>query len=260
MADDETEGLAAEYVLGSLAPDERREVDARRRVDPALRAALEAWERRLGPLSDWVRALDPPAQAFEGIAARIWGEGPQGAITEGAITEGAITELALVRRSRARWRIAALGSAALAACLALSAGWLIQDHAARPTGFTGFVALLQKSASNAADEGAPSRALPAFLAVLELNEGTLVVSPVSARPTPRRSYELWLALKGASAPVSLGVIAQSGATRVPLQAPLATADLTNATLTVSLEPEGGSPSGQPTGPILFVGKLVPTRL
>jgi anti-sigma-K factor RskA len=248
MADDETEGIAAEYVLGSLSPDERREVDARRRVDPALRAALEAWERRLGPLSDWVPVLEPPAHIFEAVAARIWGEAPRRA---------EVVERAALRRSRARWRAVAMGSAALAACLALIAAWLIQDHSARPTGF---IALLQKSASSTADEGMPARALPAFLAVLELKERTLVVSPVSARPTPRRSYELWLTPKDGAAPLSLGVIAQSGATEVSLQGPAAQADLTNATLAVSLEPEGGSPTGQPTGPILFMGKLVAARL
>jgi anti-sigma-K factor RskA len=28
---------------------------------------------------------------------------------------------------------------------------------------------------------------------------------------------------------------------------------------VSLEPEGGSPTGQPTGPVLFTGKLIATE-
>ena len=33
-------------------------------------------------------------------------------------------------------------------------------------------------------------------------------------------------------------------------------DLAYATLAVSLEPEGGSPNGMPTGPTIFAGKLV----
>ena len=32
----------------------------------------------------------------------------------------------------------------------------------------------------------------------------------------------------------------------------------DATFAVSLEPEGGSPTGAPTGPVVFAGKLIPT--
>jgi anti-sigma-K factor RskA len=35
-------------------------------------------------------------------------------------------------------------------------------------------------------------------------------------------------------------------------------DLPQTTLVVSLEPEGGSPTGIPTGPLAFVGKLSKT--
>ena len=36
-----------------------------------------------------------------------------------------------------------------------------------------------------------------------------------------------------------------------------TSGLVDDTLAVSLEPEGGSPTGAPTGPVLFKGKLAP---
>ena len=42
-ADDDIDGLAAEYVLGSLNPEERRAVDARCSGEPALLAATAAW-------------------------------------------------------------------------------------------------------------------------------------------------------------------------------------------------------------------------
>ena len=50
--DDDIDGLAGEYVLGSLSADERREVGSRRRADRALEAAIGAWEQRLAPLID----------------------------------------------------------------------------------------------------------------------------------------------------------------------------------------------------------------
>ena len=79
--DDDIDGLAAEYVLGSLDPAERRQVDARRNTDASLAAAIAAWERRLGPLSDRGRDVAPPAHVFDGILSRISGEAAQSAGT-----------------------------------------------------------------------------------------------------------------------------------------------------------------------------------
>src|SRR5215472_1284458 len=71
--EEDIDGLAAEYVLGSLALAERRDVDARRAGDHALAAAIAAWEGRLAALGDLVPEEHPPAHLFEGIARRIWG-------------------------------------------------------------------------------------------------------------------------------------------------------------------------------------------
>src|SRR5260221_12560552 len=73
--EDDIDGLAAEYVLGSLSPEERQEVEARRKVDRALSDAVEAWEKRLGTLGDAAPAIEPPPQLFAKIAHRIWGGG-----------------------------------------------------------------------------------------------------------------------------------------------------------------------------------------
>ena len=69
--EEDTEGLAAEYVLGSLDPAERADVDARRKTDAPLAAAIVAWERRLGPLSDEVPGVEPPTHLLMGIVSRI---------------------------------------------------------------------------------------------------------------------------------------------------------------------------------------------
>jgi anti-sigma-K factor RskA len=65
-----------------------------------------------------------------------------------------------------------------------------------------------------------------------------------------RVLELW-AVPGSGAPRSLGLISASGATVVSKAQQLKGA----AALAVSLEPTGGSPTGAPTGPVLYVGKL-----
>ena len=69
--EDDIDGLAAEYVLGSLSPTERAEVEARRGSDAALATAIEAWQARLGPLSEQAPGLEPPSHLFGRILTRI---------------------------------------------------------------------------------------------------------------------------------------------------------------------------------------------
>jgi anti-sigma-K factor RskA len=62
---------------------------------------------------------------------------------------------------------------------------------------------------------------------------------------------LWL-IAGGNAPVSLGVLPDSGI--VALAFPVDLKDqLRGATLAISDEPDGGSPTGQPTGAVLATG-------
>lgn len=66
-----------------------------------------------------------------------------------------------------------------------------------------------------------------------------------------KSYELWVIPAGKK-PESLGLLKETEATRVELaEGQIAP----GATIAISLEPHGGSPTAQPTGPVLFVGQL-----
>src|SRR4030088_1956949 len=65
--DDDIDGLAAEYVLGTLDVDERKHVAGRRKSDVALDHAIRAWETRLGPLSDRTSGIEPPPHVFQRI-------------------------------------------------------------------------------------------------------------------------------------------------------------------------------------------------
>lgn len=64
-----------------------------------------------------------------------------------------------------------------------------------------------------------------------------------------RDLELWAVASGETRPLSLGVLPISGR---HLAANLAT----DTQLLVSLEPRGGSPTGQPTGPVVYSGRLI----
>jgi anti-sigma-K factor RskA len=239
---DDLEGLAAEYVLGSLSLAERREVDARRRRDRALDQAVSAWESRLGPMSAAVEGIEPPPELFARIASRLWGaERASGTVVQ------------MPARQRAGGLRAFAGVSALAACLLLLAvGWLLVNAPGNPTLL---VAELHRSPGAAADEGAGPKGAPAVRVSLDLKANSMTVDPVSLRPTPRRNFELWLLRSGNAAPLSLGLISHASPTKVPWREDYPTSGLVDDTLALSLEPEGGSRAGAPTGPILFVGKL-----
>jgi anti-sigma-K factor RskA len=243
--DDDIDGLAAEYVVGSLDAAERAQVAARCRTDVTLREAIKDWEKRLGTLSDGVPGIEPPAHLYSTITNRLWGKGRESI---------EIAEVTKFPGSARRWRGLAVGAGALAACLALIVVWLFQNSPGPPTAF---VAELHRSAAGpTADESTKSPGPPGFVVSLDLTAHTIKVTPVTVRPTPRRSYQLWLTQGGSATPSSLGVVSQSEPTTSAWRRLATPADLVNATLSVSLEPEGGSLTGMPSGPVVFIGKLV----
>jgi anti-sigma-K factor RskA len=108
-----------------------------------------------------------------------------------------------------------------------------------------YVAVLQRDPSS-----------PAFLLTFDLDRHSLAVRRVGAEKQTGKSYELWLISDKFSGPKSLGLIGSDEFTVRPEPAVLDPVTLNAATYAVSLEPEGGSPSGAPTGPVLFTGRLI----
>lgn len=97
---------------------------------------------------------------------------------------------------------------------------------------------------------------PAFLLTVDPQSRTMIVRRVSATPEAGRSYELWLISNRFPTPRSLGVIGNDEFTQRPIPGNFDVGTLRTASYAVSLEPAGGSPSGVPTGPVLFTGKIV----
>ncbi|HJQ58761.1 MAG TPA: cupin domain-containing protein [Vineibacter sp.] len=60
MSDRDLDAQAGEYVLGTLDDDERRAFESRLASDPALRTAVDAWERRLAPAISATTAPELP--------------------------------------------------------------------------------------------------------------------------------------------------------------------------------------------------------
>ena len=231
---DDIDGLAAEYVLGTLDAAERASVAARRQREPALDAAIAAWEHSLAPLNAAVSEIAPPAGTFSKIEKRI------GARTQSNTSSATVVDL---KRRLNLWRATAIAASAIAAGLILTIGAL--QFAPKPK-TQNLVAVLQKDAAS-----------PAFLVTVNIDDRVMTVRPVAAKHEPGKSFELWIIHDSLGKPKSLGVIDETQPTKKPTLAAYKTDVIEGSTYAVTLEPEGGSPSGAPTGPVLFAGKMLP---
>ncbi len=218
--DEALTALAGEYVLGTLPRDEAARVEVEADGDPLLAGAIADWERRLAPLLLSVAAVTPPAVLWSRIAATAFGS-PDRQAGRG---------MAEVRwfRSLPVWRGIAAGSALAAAAAAIALS--VRPPAAVP------VAVLAPLGT----------ARPAF--VLEAaRDGSLTVLPIHPAPVPAgRDLELWSLAQGAKLPKPLGVLPAAG-----VRLPADRLPAGPAQILVSLEPAGGSPTGLPTGPVLY---------
>ncbi len=232
---DDDELTAGAYVLGVLEPGEAHEVEQRAEQNAALAVSIDAWRARLAPLATAVRPVPPPPQLWRRIETTLGFAAPPAAAAAAPPPVLAAPSPSLKRlRSRMRlWRFATVGALALAAAFA---GVAYVEHRAPPQ-FT--ASLLPGNAPK-----------PVFLARLE-PDGALLVRPVADVPVQSgKDLELWALPEGAKAPRSLGVLPAIGR-RLTVHGlrPAGTQ------LLVSLEPAGGSPTGAPTGPVLYAGTL-----
>lgn len=234
---DDIDGLAGEYVLGTLDAAERASVAARRQREPRLDAAIRAWERRLAPLNEAVTPIAPPGDLYEQIEARITAA-PQSA------GENAAKVIDLTRKLN-RWRAATVAASAIAASLMLVVG--IKGFEPKPES-RNLVAVLQKDASS-----------PAFLVKVDVDNRVMTVQPVAAKSEAGKSFELWIINDQLGKPKSLGVIDEARTLAKPTLATYSPDVIEGSTYAVTLEPEGGSPTGDPTGPVVFSGKMLPSK-
>jgi anti-sigma-K factor RskA len=232
---EDLEGRAAEFVLGTLPEEERADARFRMRTDPDFKRAVETWDRRLAPLLDGVAPVEPASGLQDKILERIIArrEAPDGVIG--------------LQRQLRRWQRFSLAIAAIAAALmAFLFATLPRDTGLRPEA-NRYVAVLQAGGQ-----------VPALLVSVDLKQGEITAQRVGAQPREGQSFELWAEGAGREKPQSLGVI--DAVAKIPASrlGGLTKENLENTVLAVSLEPEGGSPTGEATGPVVFTGKLIPT--
>jgi len=281
--DEEREGIAAEYALGTLDADERAQADAMLLVDPEFAAEVARWERRLGELNVLVAPVEPQAAVWEKIHAGVAEAAPAEpmrlpqVVTPAVAGEPSAEIIDLTQRMR-RWRGLTVMSGALAACLVgivvareyrpdvLPADWRPKQQvvekvvekpvevvrevvrevpAAQPAQY---VAVFQK------DEQSPS-----FVMWVDIEKRTVTVRQVAAERFADKTYQLWIATQPGAAPQSLGVLGGDDFTVRAALTSYEPAVINNATFGISLEPLGGSPTGQPTSPAIHAKLLQVTR-
>jgi anti-sigma-K factor RskA len=233
MSDERTNGpedrtpVAAEYVLGVLGAQERRDFELRLQREPALAREVEFWEARLGDLASDVRPVAAPAYVWNRIEAAVAADA-NGSSSRGGVWQNLVF-----------WRWAAIGSSAVAAASLLALTYL----AGTPSPEQPLIARLDMGGGQAG-----------FVAAIDPAHNGLVIVPASVTNVNQRVLELWLIAPG-NPPRSLGLIEPGRAVHIDLPSDLTRRVSTDATLAVSIEPPGGSPTGLPTGPVIANGKL-----
>jgi anti-sigma-K factor RskA len=225
----EDDARAAEFVLGTMSGSERSDFQRELARNRALRDLVGDWEKRLAPLAAGAGEADPPPDMIERIERAI-----------DAADRQVFARVRQLERSRRVWRSLAVAATALAAALAL----FIVVPRIGGSGGREYIAVVNRGGE-----------LPALIVKVDLDRRVLSVQPVSAEAPSDRSLELWFIAAGRS-PASLGVMGEGTKTEV-LPASLSQSDLKGSAFAVSVEPRGGSPTGSPTGPVVYSGTLIP---
>ena len=234
---------AGEYVLGTLAGAECEAFRAALATDPQLQAEVREWERRLAPLA--------------GAAGRKVRRPRSGARSRGGWRLGKRHRQRREPRRRTRPRPPSFVCGARSGSggdrgdgrgarggpdlfVVANALWpgIVVPH---PYGQE-YVAVVNRGGD-----------LPALILRVDTRKGIVSVRTLGAEAPPGRSLELWYIAAG-KAPKSLGIVENTPA---PVVVPAVLRDgVAGATIAVTAEPKGGSPTGSPTGPIVYSGKLV----
>ncbi len=223
------EGLAAEYVLGSLQGSARKRFERWMMDSYRVRQEVWFWEEKLSGLAEVVPAHEPPKRIWAAIEQHLWPE-----------------KIATKAASGFSWLWPSWGLMATAAAIFMAVMLVQQPEQERYPLLSG--AIVQENIkgplwllSEAGENGETNR---------------LRLRPVAAEAAqPDRDYELWVVPEEGQ-PLSLGVIpVGDDVLQIELNESVRAALEKSRTLAISLEPKGGSTTGAPTGPILHVTKL-----
>jgi len=237
------DAMAADYVMGLLGNAEHAAAEQRIATDHAFARAVSAWRERLADLDATAEETPPSPALWQRIA-----DATKGAPIDALPSARAALRGATLWNDIRFWRTAGIGGALATLLLAaIMVGTLITSRQLR----NDLIALAQRK--------------PIYVAVL-LNDttkeagaivnafanGRVELIPLRPIDVPAgRTLQVWTLWDRAVGPKSIGVTGQSRTLQLDLQALPETVQ--DQLFEITLEPEGGSPIGRPTGPILFKG-------
>jgi anti-sigma-K factor RskA len=222
-----------------------------------------------GPLqSQAIESVPSPEQRATEVSQlpgdRLTASGPQGFVEE---HDGDRARVNVLRRAVSRWRFIAIATSVIAAVILALVVVRELDPDVLPERLQPRVRLVEVTRTVEVPSPRPAQyvavlqkegSLAAFLLTFDLDKRVMTVRAVGVEQHTGKSYQLWLVSSNFSAPQSLGLI---GGKEFTVRRELASFDaitINSATYEVSLEPEQGSPTGIPSGPVLYSGKLVRT--
>ena len=218
--------LAAQYALGTLRGGARRRFQRICRQDRTALAAVRRWEDHLVDLAATITPEQPSAAVWQKIQQRL---GHGSARTRSGVF-GWFT--------RTQW--------AMAASVALLAGVVAWWTLVAPQATQLVATIADQQQTQLWRIEAPQE-----------RQELQVVASTALPQDAQHAYELWaLPKQPGAAPVSLGLMPQAGKRALQLNAAQRLALAGADKVAISLEPVGGSPTGAPTGPVLFVASIV----
>lgn len=218
--------LIAEYALGVLPHNERQGLEARLADSPALRTTLAQWDQHFVPLSSDYSPVLAPLSVIEAVEGRLFGPSQSTA-------QSWWHNLQL-------WRSTAFASLAGAIILG---GMVFMDRAEQGGFNADYIAEIKS-------EGEDIRLAAAF----DAGQSQLKFNRIVGTANASRAFEIWLIAEG-DAPISLGLVPNESSFTVNLTKAVASKLIGTSLLAISDEPSGGSPTGQPTGAVLALGKI-----
>ena len=272
--DEDHIAMAAEYVLGTLDGDERAQVEMMMSVDPEFKLVVEQWERRLGELHAMVGAVEPDDAVWSKIRTAVTAIKPDAAMRLPEVASAPAPAVPpIVQEITARSNVVSLPDrgrgwrslAGLTTALAASLAAFVALQAYRPDLLpeklrpqprvemvtapqaAQFVAVLQRDGGS-----------PAFILTLDTTTKEFTVRKAGSDAPAGRAYELWMVSDRFNAPRSLGIIGATDFTTKPVLAQFDNPTIHGAIYAVTVEPEGGSPTGAPTSAPIYAGKLIET--
>lgn len=231
--DDQNNLRYAEYALGVLDADARAAVAREVQSSDEAALAVALWQQRLTPLAETLPEIEPSADVWERVCQVLGWNAVRSTRPPAGFWNNARP-----------WQWISLGASLVAAACII----LLLRAPVSPIHPPGHIALLVSSIRQ--DNGVTD-----WTATVDLDRAQIVVVPAATAAVPNgRSTQLWLIPAG-RAPISVGVFAPDTTNVLRLSAALLAQLGPTAALAVSVEPPGGSPTGQPTGPVIAKGAI-----